>query len=85
LTLIPKNDAARKVIDHLPNSRVARGGYHGGGTYCIGVHVDNVADAFGLGKAMGAEATDFGSVGYDQHGSKLLVVFRDALVTQGPV
>jgi hypothetical protein len=85
MTLIPKNDKARVVLDHLPPSHVAIGGYHGGQTYCIGILVRDVGEAFELGKAMGAEATAFGAVGYDKQGNQTLVVFREALVRQGPV
>ena len=82
--IIPQNKVAATVLDHLPGSEVPSGGYFGGHTYCIGIPVRNVAAAFNLGAAMGAETTDFGSIGFDVIGNQSYVVFRDARVSQGP-
>jgi hypothetical protein len=83
MALIAKNDIARTVLDHLPGSYESIGGFYGGQAYCIGVQARSVADAFELGRNMGAEAK-FGDIGFNQHGNKALVVFRDAHVMQGP-
>lgn len=83
MALIAKNDVARKVMDHLPASRQIEGGYFGGSTYCMGVPVRSIAEAFELGAAMGAEATGFGDIGFDKIGTQQYVVFRSANVAQG--
>ena len=83
MPLMPKNEAARKVLDHLPASRQANAGYFGGPGYCIGVPVRSVADVFDLGLAMGAEAVDFGDIGFDTIGRQQYLVFRSAVVAQG--
>lgn len=82
--LIAHNEFAHTVLDHLPCSYTPVGGYFGGSQYCIGVPVRNVAAAFELGKAMGAEASNLGDVGFGTDGSMHLVVFRDTRVSQGP-
>ncbi len=83
MTLIAKNEVALKVMSHLPGSRVAKGGYFGGRTYCIGVPVKSIAEAFELGATMGAEASGFGDIGFDKIGTQQYVVFQSAEVAQG--
>ncbi len=81
--LILKNEIASEVVEHLPCSHKPQGGYFGGSTYCIGVPVRDVAEAFELGRAMGAEAGRVGDIGWDKVGNQLYVVFRSAEVCQG--
>lgn len=83
MALIPQNEVAKKVLGHLPGSFEPQGGYFGGRTYCIGVRVRNVGEAFELGINMGAEASGFGDIGFDKIGAQQYVVFRSAEVAQG--
>ena len=84
MALIAKNATAQQVLDHLPCSRTAEGGYFGGKSYVIGVRVRDVGEAFDLGATMGAEAEFLGDIGFDRIGAQQYVVFRSAEVVQGP-
>lgn len=84
MALIAKSSVAQQVLEHLPCSRTAEGGYFGGSSYVIGVRVRDVGEAFELGAAMGAEAEFLGDIGFDKIGAQQYVVFRSAEVIQGP-
>lgn len=83
MSLIPQNDIAREVLRHLPCSHPPQGGYFGGVTYCIGVAVSNMVDAFELGATIGAEVEFLGEIRCDRIGLQYYLVFRNAEVSQG--
>lgn len=79
--LIPKNDIAAELIARLSCSRHPLGSYFGGTTYCLGVAVQDVGDAFKLGSEVGAEVENVGEISFDQMGNQHYVVFRSAEVS----
>ncbi|MDU8350924.1 hypothetical protein RYA05_03330 [Pseudomonas syringae pv. actinidiae] len=75
----PKNEISERLLASLALKNIeATSGYFCGQTYCVGVVVANPAQAVELGMQLGP---NFGNIGWDEMGNKLIIVFRDALVS----
>ncbi|MDP2780468.1 hypothetical protein [Devosia sp.] len=73
------SDVAKALLPRLPELGYQPApGYWCGRTFCVGVVVENIAEACRLGSLLGAEV---GGVDCDRMGNQQIVVFRDAIVS----
>ncbi len=73
------SDVAKALVPRLAElGYQAAPGYWCGRTFCLGVAVENIAEACRLGSLLGSEV---GGVEWDRQGHQQIVVFRDAIVS----
>ena len=77
MSIQAKNEMAKKLMGKLEMVGFPFEARHFEGALCIGLAVQDFAQAFRLGTLLGLE---FGTVAHDKIGSQRILIFQDALV-----
>ncbi|WP_041645583.1 hypothetical protein RU820_05545 [Acidithiobacillus ferrooxidans] len=77
MSIQAKSEIAQMLMDKLKQVGFPFEARHFDGNLCIGLSVQDFAQAFHLGTLLGLE---FGTVAHDKIGSQRILIFQDALV-----